>query len=106
MNNLSLSILRTIDPSDSASLSNEYDSDIEITSTLDAGKHELVRINELCLNSGDTSDDDIPVLNHSTSSNDPSVQLSDNEHSIADVSTENSSTDILPRGAGSVDRPS
>ena len=106
VNKLWLSIPRAVDSSDNLSLSDEYDSDIEITSTFDADEHELVRLNELCLDSNDTSDDDIPILNHSTTSNDPVVQLSDDENLIPDLSTENSSTTISSRDTGAVDTPS
>ena len=106
VNKLGLSIPRAIDSSDNLSLSDEYDTDIEITSTVDASEHERVRINALCLNSNDTSDYDIPILNHSTTSNDPVVQSSDDENSIPDVSNENSSTTISSRDTGVVDTPS
>ena len=59
VNKLWLSIPQTIDSSDDLSLSDEYDSDIEITSTFDASEHELVRINELCLDSNSEPFDNI-----------------------------------------------
>jgi hypothetical protein len=102
-----LSIPLAIDSSDSSSLSDEDSSDIEITSTFDEQENELVRIDDLCLNSDDSSDDDIPILNNSTIPNDPDAQsVEDDEISVLDVSIGNPSDMISSRDSEANDTPS
>ncbi len=52
-----LSIPLRVHSSDASSSSDEVDSDIEITSTFDAHENELIRIDDLCLNSDDSGDE-------------------------------------------------
>jgi hypothetical protein len=107
VNDFFLSIPSTADANDTSSSSSEADSDIEITSTFDEQENELIRIDNLCLHADGSSDDDIPILNHSTIPNDPVAQsLEDNEISVLDVSMENPSAITSCRDSGASGTPS
>ncbi|CAF1978680.1 unnamed protein product, partial [Rotaria magnacalcarata] len=56
------------------------DSDIEVTSTVDEEENELVQIdNSLCLNSDDSTDDDMNIQDNSTVQCYPVVRASEDD---------------------------
>jgi hypothetical protein len=105
--NLYLLVPAAINCNETLSSSDEDDSDCEVTSMVDERENELVQLDHLCINSDDTSDDDIPVLHHSTISNDPDApSLEDNEISTLNVPIEKSSGTVSSYGSESSSTPS
>lgn len=90
----SLSIPETTDPSDDSSSSD--DSDVEVTSTIDEAENELVLLgNDLCLNSFDSTDDDMDLQGNSETQSYPKVRTSeDNENIGVNLIVDNSSSTV------------
>ncbi|CAF3969647.1 unnamed protein product [Rotaria sp. Silwood1] len=90
----SLSIPKLIDTNDDSSSSSSYDSDIEVTSTIDKEENELVQLgNDLCLNSIDSSDDDMDIQDNSTIQSFPEVRTSEaDENNGVNFAIDNSSS--------------
>ena len=96
MNPVFLNIPRASDSSDEASSSDDIDSDIEITSTLDEEENEVVRMGGCLRLVSDDSDEDVPVLNHMTLSPSARVQLSGNDET-GDADPDSTSTGVSVR---------
>ncbi|CAF1406049.1 unnamed protein product [Adineta ricciae] len=92
MDTFCFSLPAPTDFTDSSSSSEEDDSDLEVTSIRDEQENDLVHIDDLCLDSDYTSDEDITVLNYPTETNNPVVQSNNSDENLNSIiSIENSS---------------
>ena len=92
MDTFYLSIPRATNSSDDSSSLDDEDSDLEVTSIFDEEDSELIRMGDGLHLVSDDSDDELPILNHSTLSNGVHDQSSgDDEIADPDVSIQDSS---------------